>query len=325
MIIAKSPLRLSLGGGGTDIPSYFKKNGGEWYSIAINRYIYTSVNKRFSEKSLLKYSEIEELEDLSLSKHRLLSSIFKRFPLFKGIEFTSTADIPSGTGLGSSGAFTVSTLLSLRSFLNFQIDKMDLAKEACDIEINDLNSSSGLQDQYISSLGGLKNFKVDKKGTVSYQNIELPHDINDFFTNHVVLVYTNISRSSEIGLNSFVSKLQKNKKVQTVDQKYVPSFKSYVDALLKKDYEELGLLLHSYWTIKKKSVPYMSNDFIDLLYENLQKNGVIGGKLIGAGGGGFFMCITNQLEKLKTFCNKNNIYYMQVLPDDKGASLIEKI
>ena len=322
MIICRAPLRLSFGGGGTDIPSHYQLNGGEWYSIAINKYIYTSVNKRFYDKSLLRYSIIEEIKDLTKSKNKLLSALFKRYPINKSIEFTSISDIPAGTGLGSSGTFAVSSLMSIRSALNLSSTQEEIAKEASEIEIKDLSAPSGLQDQYISAMGGLRNFKVDKKGNVTTKSINLPSGTDNFFNDHIILIFTNISRSSHKTLSKFSNELLKGKAL-AVDKTIVPSFSSYTNALIKHNYIELGQLLDQYWNVKKNIKSQSTPSIIISLYEKLKQNGIIGGKLVGAGGGGFFMCVTKDIKNVKRFCNQNRLKYLSVKPDFEGVKSIE--
>ena len=324
MIITKAPLRLSMGGGGTDIPAHYKQHGGEWYSLAINKYVYTSISPRLSEKSLIRYSLVEELDKPEKTKNILLSSIFSRYNLPLPIEFTSHACVPSGTGLGSSGSFAVSALATLRHALGFRLDLIALAKEACEIEIDKLNSSSGLQDQYISALGGFRKFKVSKTGVVEFEKVDLPSTINEFFSRHVLLVFTNISRSSEALLSKFSQDLQEGGS-NLVNQNEVPKFDSYARALISEDHLALGRNLHQYWSVKRSSKNQMSSADIDSIYDFVQSKGMIGGKLVGAGGGGFILAITADAKRLMSACETAKLATLQVFPEPNGVKIIEDV
>ena len=289
MIMSRAPLRLSMGGGGTDIPAHYKEHGGEWYSLAINKYVYTSISSRFSDKSLIRYSSVEELEVPSKTKNKLLASVLKRYDLPLPFEFTSHANVPSGTGLGSSGSFAVSTLATLQHALGSKWDAISIAKEACEIEIDDLKSPSGLQDQYIAAVGGFRKFKVSNTGVVDFETVQLPGSINEFFHEHVLLIFTNISRKSETVLSNF-----------------------------SKDLQE-------YWTVKRSSKNQMSSKDIDSIYDFLQNNGMIGGKLVGAGGGGFILAVTTDAARLMKACKSANLATLQVFPEPNGVKIIEDV
>lgn len=325
MILSRAPLRLSLGGGGTDIPSHYKEEGGEWFSLAINKYIFTSLNLRFSEKALIRYSINEEIQNPKNTKNKILAEIFKKYCLPKNIEFTSISDIHAGTGLGSSGAFIVSSLNTVRAFLNLSSSRKELAIEATEIEIDKLGRPSGLQDQFISSYGGLRHFTVSTEGEVKSSGISLPNEINHFFDKHVALIYTKQSRESSSVLSEFSRNLKKNKISNSVNEEYVPKFSSYSESLIKLDYIELGNLLNIYWQIKKNQTSNMTNKYIDNLYECLKGKGMIGGKIVGAGGGGFILAIAEDLKLIKDFCVQKKIRFLQVYPDYDGARVLHRI
>lgn len=322
MIMSRAPLRLSMGGGGTDIPAHYKEHGGEWYSLAINKYVYTSISSRFSDKSLIRYSSVEELEVPSKTNNKLLASVLRRYNLPLPFEFTSHANVPSGTGLGSSGSFAVSTLATLQHALGSKWDAISIAKEACEIEIDDLKSPSGLQDQYIAAVGGFRKFKVSNTGVVDFETVQLPGSINEFFHEHILLIFTNISRKSETVLSNFSKDLQEGGS-NLVDQREVPKFDSYAKALSLEDHSTLGKLLHQYWTVKRSSKNQMSSKDIDSIYDFLQNNGMIGGKLVGAGGGGFILAVTTDTARLMKACKSANLATLKVLPEPEGVKIIE--
>jgi D-glycero-alpha-D-manno-heptose-7-phosphate kinase len=323
MIISKAPLRLSFGGGGTDLPSHFKKYGGEWYSLAIDKYIYTSINERFYDKSLIRYSQFEIIDALSETNNPLLKKIFSRYVLPSNIEFTTGADIPSGTGLGSSGAFSVSALMTVRAALNLSSTPNELAEEATEIEMKLSNSNAGLQDQYISAFGGLRKFTADTNGHVLSSSIPLTSYTDAFFNDHILLIFTNTSRASSCILGEVAERIDSSVNVSglSVD---MPPADSYSKALLAHDHELLGQLLHTYWCIKRSYTKSMTDANIDYMYDKLLSEGMTGGKLVGAGGGGFIMAVAKDIGAIRSLCEKNNWRYTQVKPAYEGVKLVER-
>ena len=197
MIICRSPLRISLGGGGTDIPSYYKKYGGRVISAAINKYVFTTIIVPYVDGIFLKYSNSENVKKIKNIKHPIIREVLKNYKdLSKRIEITTLADIPSGTGLGSSGSFTNSLIKALQELKNKKVSPKDLAEEACKIEINNLKRPVGKQDQYISSFGGLKNFKFNKNGNVIVENINIKKKTITKLENNLLLFFTGFTRSS---------------------------------------------------------------------------------------------------------------------------------
>ena len=322
MIIAKAPLRISLGGGGTDIPAHYERNGGVWFSLAIDKYIYVALNKRFDGGSLIRWSKHEDLNDHRDTSNPLLAALFARYDLPFGLEFTSLSDIPSGTGLGSSGTFSIASLAAIRASLNLSSSPEELAREATLIELNDLNGSGGLQDQYISAYGGLRKFEVDKQGVVVSEPLGLPAGTDRFFAQHILLVYTSVSRSSETVLSSFSSSLSSHQ-AKTVSETIVPEFRSYSSALIAHDFYKLGTLLDQYWEVKRQA-DKMSNKTIGDIYDFLKSSGMIGGKLVGAGGGGFILAVAEDISSIKSACEDRGIKYVEIQPDYSGVRILER-
>ena len=319
MIITRAPLRLSFGGGGTDIPAHYEINGGHWFSLAIQKYIYVAINKRVDNQALIRWSKVEHIEDLKQTTHPILKSLFYRYNLPSNIEFTSLADIPAGTGLGSSGAFTVASILAARTYLGMSSTPEELAREATEIELGELKRSGGLQDQYISAIGGLREFKIDTSGHILSTSIPLSYETERFISRHMLLVYTSKSRDSAIALSS-LSKKMKTSTADSVSNK-VPNFDEYIKALKLNDHKKLASLLHRYWQVKR-SDKNATTERVDLIYDTLINEGMLGGKLVGAGGGGFILAVCDDIHKLISKIKKHKLEYIEIQPDYVGSKIV---
>ena len=301
MIIARSPLRISLGGGGTDVPSYYQEHEGFLIAAAIDRYVYVSVMRPFTEGIYLKYSEIEQVKSVMNVKHPIMREVLAELNLkTPQIEITTLADIPSGTGLGSSGSFTTALIKSLYSHYRKNIHPQQLAELACEIEIEKLGEPIGKQDQYIAAYGGISEFTFHKDGTVSSSPLNLSmqtvHDLED----NLVLFFTGISRSASSILKDQVDK-SKAKNSSMINNLHFTKDLGYrsKEALLKDDTYKFGELMHEHWEHKKSRSNGMTNEFIDTAYNEALHSGAVGGKLVGAGGGGFLMFYANDKERLR--------------------------
>ena len=301
MIIARSPLRISLGGGGTDIPSYYKEHEGFLLAAAIDRYVYVTVMRPFTEGIYLKYSEIEHVAQVVNIKHPIIREVLAEFELkTPQVEITTLADIPSGTGLGSSGSFTTALVKALYAHYRKNIHPEQLAELACKIEIEKLGEPIGKQDQYIAAYGGITEFNFHKDGSVSSAPLNLStqtvHDLED----NLLLFFTGISRSAGSILKDQVDKSEA-KDSQMVENLHFTKnlgLRSKV-ALEQGDTEKFGELMHEHWEHKKSRSIGMTNEFIDSAYSQAIRAGATGGKLVGAGGGGFLMFYANDKEKLR--------------------------
>jgi D-glycero-alpha-D-manno-heptose-7-phosphate kinase len=301
MIIARSPLRISLGGGGTDVPSYYQEHEGFLIAAAIDRYVYVTVMRPFTEGIFLKYSEIEQVGRVMDVKHPIMREVLEELNLkTPQIEITTLADIPSGTGLGSSGSFTTALIKALYSHYRKNIHPQQLAELACEIEIAKLGEPIGKQDQYIAAYGGISEFTFHKDGTVSSTPLNLSmqtvHDLED----NLVLFFTGISRSASSILKDQVDK-SKAKNSSMIDNLHFTKDLGYrsKEALLKDDTYKFGELMHEHWEHKKSRSNGMTNEFIDTAYNKALQSGAVGGKLVGAGGGGFLMFYANDKERLR--------------------------
>ena len=301
MIIARSPLRISLGGGGTDVPSYYQEHEGFLLAAAIDRYVYVTVMRPFREGIYLKYSEIEQVKKAIDVKHPIVREVLVGLNLkTPQIEITTLADIPSGTGLGSSGSFTTALIKALYSHFRKNIHPQQLAELACAIEIEKLKEPIGKQDQYIAAYGGITEFNFHRDGSVSSSPLDLSmqtvHDLED----NLVLFFTGISRSA--------SSILKDQVVKSIahDSNMIDNLHFTKDlglrskaALLRNDTHKFGELMHEHWEHKKSRSNGMSNEFIDTAYTKALQSGAVGGKLVGAGGGGFLMFYANDKERLR--------------------------
>lgn len=301
MIIARSPLRISLGGGGTDVPSYFQQHEGFLIAAAINKYVYVNVMRPFTEGIFLKYSEIERIKTAEEVKHPIIREVLKELSLkTPQIEITTLADIPSGTGLGSSGSFTTALIKALYAHYHRSIHPAQLAELACTIEIDRLNEPIGKQDQYISAYGGITEFIFHKNGSVSSAPLNLDictiHDLED----NLVLFFTGISRSASSILKDQVDKSIVNNTRMIDNLHYTKDLGTRSKAaLISGDTNLFGELMNEHWEHKKSRSSGMTSDYIDSAYQIALKNGAVGGKLVGAGGGGFLMFYANDKEKLQ--------------------------
>ncbi len=324
MIITRSPLRITLGGGGTDLPSYYKEFGGFLISAAINKYVYSSVLEPYSDGIYLKYSKREKINSIDNINHPIIREVMKKFKHnSKRIEITTLAEIPAGTGLGSSGSFTTSLLKCMHLFNNTRVSKYELAEEACDIEINKLKEPVGKQDQFIASYGGLKVFRIKKNGKVEVSSLRISDHTKRNLEKNLLLFFTGYTR-----LSSSILKKQddetKNKYIQTVDNlKEIKNIGFMSKKLIENnDLYQFGKLLDQHWKIKKKRSDNMSNRKINNIYDDALNHGAIGGKLVGAGGGGFLMFYAKKPNELRKRLKKYKINEVKFLFDDEGTKAI---
>ena len=324
MIICRSPLRISLGGGGTDIPSYYKKYGGRVISAAINKYVFTTIIVPYVDGIFLKYSNSENIKKITNIKHPIIREVLKNYKnLSKRIEITTLADIPSGTGLGSSGSFTNSLIKALQELENQKVSPKDLAEESCKIEINQLKRPVGKQDQYISSFGGLKNFKFNKNGNVNVKNVNIKKKTITKLENNLLLFFTGFTRSSSKILSKQDSQTKRSESKIIENLHEVKKIGDITSKLFERgNLYEFGQLMNYHWKKKLERSKEISNEKINFMYEEALKNGAVGGKLVGAGGGGFLMFYTEDKEKLKTKMRKLKINELKFNFDYEGTKIL---
>ena len=324
MIISKSPLRISLGGGGTDLPSYYKKKGGYLIAGAIDKYIYITIAKTFNKKFILKYSKSEVVEKIDKIKHPLFRETIKYLKIKTPINVASHADIPTGTGLGSSGCFTVcliNALLNLKGESSYT--KQEISEIAFKIENKILREPVGKQDQYASAIGGINEFFFNKDNSVRIRKIKISKKSIERLNKNLIIFFTGYSR------NSYKILKQQNKKILNFDKKIIKNLDMVKEmgklskvALEKNNFNEYAEIMDHHWQIKKKRSNIMSNRKINYMYDLAKSNGAIGGKLIGAGGGGFLMFYTNDPKNLSSILKKK-LSQLNYKFDFSGLTTIE--
>jgi D-glycero-alpha-D-manno-heptose-7-phosphate kinase len=301
MIIARSPLRITLGGGGTDLPSYYRDQTGFLIAAAIDKYVYITVHQTFIDDLIVKYSMLERVSSIEDLKHPIIREAFKLVGLQgRALEITSMADIPAGTGLGSSGSFTTALLKALHAHRKQLVHPRELAEQACDIEINRLREPIGKQDQYIAAFGGVTCFRFNRDDSVEAWPVKIDTETLFNLEDNLLLFFTGYSRSASAILKEQDDKTKSSDGDMIQNLNYVKDLGlRSLEALERGKLMEFGQLMHEHWGHKKRRSGGMSNPRIDEWYDLALKNGAAGGKLIGAGGGGFLMFYAEDKTKLR--------------------------
>ncbi|MEO8666351.1 MAG: sugar kinase [Ignavibacteria bacterium] len=307
MIISRAPVRISMGGGGTDLPSYYEKHEGFLLAASINKYVHILLNKRFEESIRLSYSKTEIVDDIKDIEHGIFKATLKYCGVKKQVEIVSIADVPSNCGLGTSSTFTVSLLSALFAYKREYMSLHELAESACNIEINLLKEPIGKQDQYAAVFGGFNAYTFHKDGSVTVEPVKIDDGAFIELQNNLFLFYLNKKRSASDILKHQNQKTKQNNKDVIERLQKIKDIGLQTKKLLEKNkINEFGELLHEHWMIKKGISKKISDPFIDEVYEAAIKNGALGGKVIGAGGGGFllFYCPNDKskfLSSMKKF------------------------
>jgi D-glycero-alpha-D-manno-heptose-7-phosphate kinase len=301
MIITRSPLRISLGGGGTDLPSYYREFGGFVISAAIDKYVYITLHETFQEAIIVKYSKMETVRSVSEIQHPIVREALKLVGVhYPHLEITSMSDIPAGTGLGSSGSFTAALLRALHMLQNDQISRRELAEEACHIELDILGEPIGKQDQYIAAFGGITCFHFQQDGTVDVQPLRLQTETLRNLEDNLVLFFTGFTRSASAILQDQDSRSRQKDSEMLDNLHFVKQIGCESKSALENgDLHLFAELMHRHWEHKKNRTTGMSNGNIDEYYSFALRNGALGGKLVGAGGGGFLMLYTEEKTRLR--------------------------
>jgi len=323
MIIARSPLLISLGGGGTDLPSYYREHGGFLIAAAIDKYVYVTAMRPFTPGIYLKYSELERVDSASQVRHPIIREALEMLDFKKPqIEITTLADIPSGTGLGSSGSFTTALLRALCAFKRRPVHSQELAEMACHLEIERLGEPIGKQDQYIAAYGGITCFDFNPDNSVGAKPLDIDTDTLHNLEDNLLLFFTGFSRSASSILADQKSRTRKNDAAMLNNLHYVKELGLRSrDALEAGDPTLFGELMHEHWEHKKKRSGQMSNRQIDEWYLLARQNGAVGGKLVGAGGGGFLMFYTEDRERLKESMTAVGLEEVRFRFDFEGTSV----
>jgi D-glycero-alpha-D-manno-heptose-7-phosphate kinase len=287
MIIVQTPLRVSFLGGGTDFPEFYKVEGGAVLSSAIDKYIFVTVKRRFDRKLRIGYTKTEMVDHVDEIQHELVREALRKTGVCEGVEITTMGDIPSaGTGLGSSSTVTVGTLHALYTFLGEIVTAERLAQEACEIEISILKKPIGVQDQYIVAYGGLRFLEFFPDGRVRCEKVELNVAQRRLLNDNLMLFYTGVTRSADRILTEQRRNIEQHWEVLRELKRMAYTAR---DELKAGNIDFLGELLHQGWELKKRLAEHISNGEIDAIYAAARKAGAIGGKITGAGGGGFLM------------------------------------
>jgi D-glycero-alpha-D-manno-heptose-7-phosphate kinase len=324
MIITRSPLRISLGGGGTDLPSYYREHGGFLVAAAIDKYVYLTLHRTFVNELIVKYSKLERVASVDQLEHPIIREAMK----FVGVgapnlELTSMADIPGGTGLGSSGSFTTALLKALHTYKKNIIHPADLAEQACDIEINKLGEPIGKQDQYIAAVGGITAFTFHKDGRVEYRPCKISEETLFNLEDNLLLFFTGYSRSASAILKDQNDKSKSNDQAMLDNLHFTKElgYKS-LECLEGGNLEEFARLMDVHWQRKKARSAGMSNAVINDWYDHAMQNGALGGKLIGAGGGGFLMFYAGDKKKLRHAMREKGLTEVRFRFDFEGSKVV---
>jgi D-glycero-alpha-D-manno-heptose-7-phosphate kinase len=324
MIITRSPLRVSLGGGGTDLSSYYSEHGGFLVASAIDKYVYLTQHKTFQKEIIVKYSKLERVNTVDEIEH----PIFREALKLTGVtdphtELTSMADIPGGTGLGSSGSFTTALLKALHTYNKHPISPAALAEQACAIEIGKLGEPIGKQDQYIAAIGGITAFTFHKDGRVEYRPVKLSEDTHYNLEDNLLLFFTGYSRSASGILKDQNDRSKKNDSSMLDNLHFTKElgYKS-LESLESGNLEEFARLMDIHWQRKKARSTGMSNACINEWYDYAMQHGALGGKLIGAGGGGFLMFYAADKLKLRKAMREKGLQEIRFRFDFEGTKVI---
>ncbi|MBV9997056.1 MAG: hypothetical protein JO127_17775 [Caulobacteraceae bacterium] len=323
MIIARAPLRITLGGGGTDLPSYYREHEGFVIAAAIDRYVYITLHNMFQPGLIVKYSKMEVVDRVDAIEHPIVREALKIVGIENGLEITSMADIPSGTGLGSSGSFTTALLRALHALRRSPVDPRHLAEQACDIEINRLSEPVGKQDQYIAAFGGVTCFRFKKDDSVEVSPAGLSNETLTNLEDGLLMFFTGQTRSASAILKD-QDQRSKNKDSLVIDNlNYTKELgERSLRALERGDLFAYGGLMHEHWEHKKKRSNGMSNPDVDRWYELAMRNGAVGGKLIGAGGGGFLMFYAEDKKRVRHAMLESGLTEVRVRFDFEGARTV---
>ena len=287
MIIVQTPLRISLFGGGTDFPSYYLQEGGSVFSSAVDKYIFVTIKKRFDDKLRIGYTRTEMVESVDEIQHELIREAFRKTGIKTGVEITTMGDIPAaGSGLGSSSAVTVGALHAMYSLLGEIVPAERLAREACEIEINILGKPIGVQDQYIAAYGGLRFLEFTTSGEIMVEKIDLDPLLKRRLNDNLLLFYTGVTRRSSGILRE--QKENISNRIETLGEMKRMAYEAR-DELRAGNLDIIGELLHKSWQLKKQLASRISNSTIDAMYDAARNAGAVGGKITGAGGGGFLL------------------------------------
>lgn len=334
MIITRTPFRITLGGGGTDLPSFYQDHGGFVFTMAINKYMYICLNRRSvaDRKIVIRYSQVETVDSVDEIKHPLAREALRLHGVRENIELTSIADMPGKSGLGSSGSYLVGLLTAIHAYTRSDASPAQIAEEACHIEMDVLKETVGKQDQYIAALGGFQTLEIDKAGKVVATPVRVDSATIAELVGKARIYYTGVQRSATSVLK---------KQDDAVRQEKSPDHQRVVESLLnikrigrdiRKAFEERDLdrfakLMDEHWMNKRRLSAGVSLSVLDQLYDDAKKRfGVLGGKIIGAGGGGFLMLYTPDAgRELDEFMATHDMHRIGYLPSLQGTQVVSDL
>ncbi|GIW09646.1 MAG: galactokinase [Chloroflexi bacterium] len=324
MIIARSPLRITLGGGGTDLPSYYRRFGGFLIAAAIDKYVYVTVMRPFTEGIFLKYSQLERCQTIDEVQHPIIREALRLLEFrTPQIEITTLADIPAGTGLGSSGSFTTALLKALYLHRRRLLLQQELAELACHLEIERLKRPIGKQDQYIAAYGGITCFEFHPDERVTATPLQISHDTLMDLEDHLLLFFTGFERGAEHVLRDQDQRTAADDPAMLENLHYIKELGLRSKAALEAGRtEEFGALMHEHWEQKRRRSSGMTNSRIDEWYEVGRRCGAIGGKLVGAGGGGFLLFYARDRNRLREAMARCGLEELRFRFDFEGTKVL---
>jgi D-glycero-alpha-D-manno-heptose-7-phosphate kinase len=327
MIVSRAPVRFSLGGGGTDLPAYAERFGGYLVAAAIDKYVYVTANKRFYNDIRLAYSRTEIKASVDAIEHPIFREALRMTKIDSGIELTSVADLPANSGLGSSSSFTVALLNALHTYKREFVSSRSLAEEACTIEIDRLREPIGKQDQYIAAFGSVTAFTFEPGGAVHVEPVPVRDEVLDELTSNLVIAWSGVERPARAVLSEQGDKLRADDAALERMHRIKALGHEVYRLLVDGDLDRYGELLHEHWTAKRKLASKMTDDVLDEHYEAVRKAGAIGGKLMGAGGGGFFMFYVRPQERRRVIeeLGRRGLRQLRFRFDLDGARIVANL
>lgn len=331
MIITRTPFRITLGGGGTDLPSFYEKDGGFIFAMCINKYMYLMLNRRqvTDRKICIRYNKVEVVDRVDQIQHPLAREALRLHGIEDNIELTSIADLPARTGLGSSGSYLIGLLTAIRAYKLEPASLAAIAEEACHIEMNILKEPVGKQDQYMAAHGGFRTLDISRDGTVEVGTVPVDFGLVNELLSKVRIYYTGVQRSATAVLRGQDDAARSKKSTnhdRVVDSlTHIREIGYQVrDAFLARDLDTFGKLMHEHWVHKKAMSERITLSIMDDLYKVVRKDfGVLGGKIIGAGGGGFFMLYCpEKTRELDEFMAQHEMPLIHIFPTMQGSKVV---
>jgi D-glycero-alpha-D-manno-heptose-7-phosphate kinase len=319
LIIVQSPLRISLFGGGTDFPDFYREEGGCVLSTAIDKYIFVVIKQRYDDLLRIGYTQTELVDSVEKIEHELIRQALIKTGITKGVEITTMGDIPAGSGLGSSSAVTVGALHAMYTYLNESVPASRLAEEACQIEIQELNKPIGVQDQYISAYGNLRFITFHTDGRIIVENVDAANSVKKRLNENLLIFFTGFTRKASTILTEQRDHIQQHRIILR-EMKQIAQ--TALDELVSGNVDAIGYLLDQSWRLKKQLSSRINNGFIDELYQAALAAGALGGKIAGAGGGGYLLlyCPYAKRESVRAALSKLKELPIQLEPD--GSKVI---